>query len=93
MSESAMPEFLQDPYLDWTEREGVPVTEDFVRIDWRGGCMFAPPDQMFHQHFNTGTEPTRYMATALGNSRYPFTARNRAGKIGVQCRMTELPPR
>jgi uncharacterized RmlC-like cupin family protein len=57
--------------------------KDFVRVDWRYGCMFAPPDQMYHQHFNTSDKPTRYMATALGNSRYPFTAKNRAGKLGV----------
>jgi hypothetical protein len=63
--------------------------EDFVRVDWRDGWMFAPPDQMFHQHFNTGAEPTRYMATAIGNSRYPFTARNRAGKLGVDVSVKE----
>jgi uncharacterized RmlC-like cupin family protein len=56
---------------------------DFVRIDWRPGWMFAPPDQMFHQHFNSSAAPARYMATALGNSRYPFTEKNRQGKLGV----------
>jgi len=45
--------------------------------------MFAPPDQMFHQHFNTGNNVVRYMATAIGNSRYPFTEKNRQGKLGV----------
>jgi mannose-6-phosphate isomerase-like protein (cupin superfamily) len=56
---------------------------DFVRVDWRDGWMFAPPDQMYHQHFNTGSEPARYMATAIGNSRYPFTERNHQNKLGV----------
>ena len=56
---------------------------DFVRIDWEPGWMFAPPDQMYHQHFNTGSSVVRYMATAIGNSRYPFTERNRQGKLGV----------
>jgi len=56
---------------------------DFVRIDWRYGWMFAPPDQMYHQHFNTCATPARYLATALGNSRYPFTEKNRQGKLGV----------
>jgi hypothetical protein len=45
--------------------------------------MFAPADQMFHQHFNTGAKPARYLATALGNSRYPFTEKNKQGKLGV----------
>jgi uncharacterized RmlC-like cupin family protein len=56
---------------------------DFVRIDWRYGWMFAPPDQMYHQHFNTSAAPARYLATALGNSRYPFTEKNKQGKLGV----------
>lgn len=57
--------------------------KDFVRIDWTPGWMFAPPDQMFHQHFNTSPQPALYMATALGNDRYPFTEKNRLGKLGV----------
>ena len=57
--------------------------KEFVRVDWKPGCMFAPPDQMFHQHFNTSPHPARYMATALGNSRYPFTEKNLQGKLGV----------
>ncbi len=57
--------------------------EDFVRIDWTPGWMFAPPDQMYHQHFNTSAEPALYLATALGNDRFPFTEKNRQGKLAV----------
>ena len=46
---------------------------DFRRFDWRHGCVFAPADRMFHQHFNTSAEPTRYLAVAFGGLRYPFT--------------------
>lgn len=63
--------------------------QDFVRVDWKPGWMFAPPDQMFHQHFNTSPQPARYMATALGNSRYPFTEKNRQGKLGVDVSLKE----
>ncbi len=47
--------------------------EDFVRVDWGHGVVFAPPDGMFHQHFNTSPYKARYLATALGGLRYPTT--------------------
>ena len=50
------------------------VEKDLVRIDWKHGVVFAPPDQMFHQHFNTSPYPARYLAVAFGGLRYPFTA-------------------
>jgi cupin superfamily acireductone dioxygenase involved in methionine salvage len=51
--------------------------EDFVRVDWEHGVVFAPPDMMFHQHFNTAPHPSRYLAAALGSLRYPLTADKR----------------
>jgi uncharacterized RmlC-like cupin family protein len=47
--------------------------KDFVRIDWKQGWVFAPPDMMFHQHFNASAERTRYLAIGHGSVRYPFT--------------------
>jgi hypothetical protein len=29
---------------------------------------------MFHQHFNSSTEPVRYLAMGHGSVRYPFTS-------------------
>jgi gentisate 1,2-dioxygenase len=50
---------------------------DFVRIEWRHGVVYAPADQQFHQHFNTSPRPTRYLAVAYGGLRYPFTEERR----------------
>ena len=48
------------------------MDEKIERIDWEHGVVFAPPDGMLHQHFNTSATPARYLAVALGSMRYPF---------------------
>ncbi|MFQ6016965.1 MAG: hypothetical protein ACE5KF_02110 [Kiloniellaceae bacterium] len=57
--------------------------EDFVRVDWKHGVVFAPPDMMYHQHYNTCPRPARYLAVALGSLRYPFTEEKRKTFAGV----------
>ncbi len=59
--------------------EGEP---DIRRVDWKHGTVFAPPDRMFHQHFNTHPAPSRYLATAFGSIRYPFTDSKRRSLTG-----------
>ncbi len=56
--------------------------EDFQRVEWRHGMLFAPPDQMFHQHFDTSSEAARYLAIGLGSKRYPLIQVRRAGSEG-----------
>jgi len=57
---------------------GADEDEEFVRVDWRHGVVFAPPDSMFHQHFNTNPTPARYLAIAVGSQRYPLVEAKRA---------------
>ena len=39
-----------------------PEGEEPRRYEWQVGSMIVPPGGWFHQHFNTGTTPSRYLA-------------------------------
>jgi oxalate decarboxylase/phosphoglucose isomerase-like protein (cupin superfamily) len=45
-----------------------------MRIDWREGAALSPPDRWFHQHFNTGPDPARYLALRWNNAEFPIEA-------------------
>jgi len=61
----------------------------FKEFPWRHGFMYTPPFWMFHQHFNTGDRPARYLACSMGSRRYPFISLRRrsaegGGSISIQ---------
>jgi mannose-6-phosphate isomerase-like protein (cupin superfamily) len=58
--------------LAWYEGD-----KDFLRIPWHHGIVYAPPDRMFHQHFNTSPQRARYLAVGIGSRRYPFLTTKR----------------
>ena len=39
-----------------------PEGEEPKRYDWEVGTLIVPPNMWFHQHFNSGTTPSRYLA-------------------------------
>ena len=39
-----------------------------IRVDWHERSMFSPPEWWYHQHFNVGPEPARYLALRRGGS-------------------------
>ncbi len=55
---------------------------EFRRFEWKHGFMYSPPFWMFHQHFNTGHTPARYLACSLGSRKYPFLALRRKSAEG-----------
>ena len=56
---------------------------EFRELPWRRGILYTPPLWMFHQHFNTGPTPARYLACSLGSRRYPFISLRRKSAEGL----------
>ena len=41
------------------------------RVDWRPGMVLSPGDNEFHQHFNFGANPVRYLALRWNSPEFP----------------------
>jgi oxalate decarboxylase/phosphoglucose isomerase-like protein (cupin superfamily) len=66
------------------------------RVNWKPGSVVVPPNQWFHQHFNAGATPARYLALRWNNWRFRFVFANEDGPAdkdvkegGVQIEYTD----
>jgi mannose-6-phosphate isomerase-like protein (cupin superfamily) len=58
--------------------------DDVIEVPWGRGSIYSPPNEWFHQHFNTGKEPARHLAIRGGNL---FTLSMLGGDDGTHANM------
>jgi len=61
--------------LIWPNDLGIHPYQDghgdkVVRVDWKPGTAFGPPNGWFHQHFNLGTVKARQLALRYGSKKH-----------------------
>lgn len=54
-------------------KDDIAEEPQFREIPWSSGSMLVPPGGWWHQHFNTGKKPARYLPIRWGGARWAVT--------------------
>jgi hypothetical protein len=64
-----------------------PRGKEIKRFDWQPGSLVVPPGGWFHQHFNSGNVPVRYLALRWGSQKYHEMWGEGRGKADVDVKL------
>ena len=74
-----------------------PDDEEWIKVDWKPGAFFSPPDIWWHQHFNVSDGEARYLAFRWGSRKFSmprlFQPDKRVGSGKSQIEYEEEDPR
>jgi quercetin dioxygenase-like cupin family protein/oxalate decarboxylase/phosphoglucose isomerase-like protein (cupin superfamily) len=65
-------------------REG---DETRQKCDWRPGAVVVPPENWFHEHFNSGPDPARYLALRFTGIHYKQRGAYQGGAADVSVKL------
>jgi hypothetical protein len=61
--------------------------DESLRCDWHPNSVVVPPANWFHQHFNTGDRPARYLALKFSGRRYYISPEFAPGESDVSVKL------